>query len=298
MRITQSILQRTALGSMQSSQRQIAVAQQKVATGLRVQKASDDPVAAAGAMQADGSLRALDQYRRNIQSAQSRTHVEESALDSLQTLLVRAKELALGQGSDTASAATRAVTRQEVDRILEEAMQLGNTRFAGTYLFGGNQAGEAPITRAPGEAPVVRDDIDPDYRHQTEIGAGQRFFVNHNARTVFGSEETSPLAALHRLSEALGQDAEAVRGSIDGLDAAFTHVQTLVGDVGARSNHLGVAEANLHALDTNLRIVRSDLVEVDLEAAITELVGRQTAYQAAMLATSRVMGMTLMDYLR
>ena len=36
----------------------------------------------------------------------------------------------------------------------------------------------------------------------------------------------------------------------------------------------------------------------DFEQAVTELVGRQTAYQAAMLATSRVMGMNLTDYLR
>ena len=36
----------------------------------------------------------------------------------------------------------------------------------------------------------------------------------------------------------------------------------------------------------------------DFEQAVTELVGRQTAFQAAMLATSRVMGMNLADYLR
>jgi len=31
---------------------------------------------------------------------------------------------------------------------------------------------------------------------------------------------------------------------------------------------------------------------------VTELVGRQTAFQAAMLATSKVIGMNLTDYLR
>jgi flagellin-like hook-associated protein FlgL len=37
---------------------------------------------------------------------------------------------------------------------------------------------------------------------------------------------------------------------------------------------------------------------VDQEKAITDLVTRQTAYQSAMLATSRVLGMTLTDYLK
>jgi len=40
------------------------------------------------------------------------------------------------------------------------------------------------------------------------------------------------------------------------------------------------------------------LSEVDQEKAITDLVSRQTAYQSAMLATSRVIGLTLTDYLR
>jgi len=75
-------------------------------------------------------------------------------------------------------------------------------------------------------------------------------------------------------------------------------VQNLIGDAGARSNHLRLATSNLEALEINLRTFKSDLEEVDLEKAITDLVGRQTAYQAAMMATSRVMGMTMMDYLR
>ena len=35
-----------------------------------------------------------------------------------------------------------------------------------------------------------------------------------------------------------------------------------------------------------------------MEKAITEMVARQTAYQAAMLASSRVMGLSLTEYLR
>jgi len=38
--------------------------------------------------------------------------------------------------------------------------------------------------------------------------------------------------------------------------------------------------------------------EVDAAEAFTEAVARQTAYQAAMLASSRVMGLSLADYLR
>jgi flagellar hook-associated protein 3 FlgL len=302
MRITQNILQRTALGSMQQNMRQIAVAQQRVMTGLRVQKASDDPGAAAGSMQAGGSLRALEQYRRNIQSAESRTDAEEHALARTTDVLMRVKELAVSQGGDTASAASRATARAEVAQLIEELVSVGNTQFAGSYIFGGNRSDTPPISWVEDEGvrrPVVNPAIDGDFVHETEVGAGQLFKVNHNAQTVFGDEATSPLAALRRLADGLASDdGETIRASIAGIDASFNHTQNLLGDVGARGNHLRMSAVNLDALETNLRIFKSDLVEVDLEKAVTELIGRQTAYQAAMLATSRVMGMTLMDYLR
>jgi flagellin-like hook-associated protein FlgL len=43
---------------------------------------------------------------------------------------------------------------------------------------------------------------------------------------------------------------------------------------------------------------KSNLEDVDYETAITQLMSRQNAYQAAMMATSKVIGLTLTDYLR
>ena len=42
---------------------------------------------------------------------------------------------------------------------------------------------------------------------------------------------------------------------------------------------------------------RSDLRDVEVEKAMLDLVGRQTLYQAAMAATTRVLGLSLADYL-
>jgi flagellin-like hook-associated protein FlgL len=45
-------------------------------------------------------------------------------------------------------------------------------------------------------------------------------------------------------------------------------------------------------------VFRSNLQELDLEEAVTHLVARQNAYQAALLTTSRLMNLSLADYLR
>ncbi len=75
-------------------------------------------------------------------------------------------------------------------------------------------------------------------------------------------------------------------------------VQALVGDVGARQNRVDSLTAGFDVLQQQLESRKADLREVDIEQAITDMLSKQSAYQAAMLAASKVMGMSLTDYLR
>jgi flagellar hook-associated protein 3 FlgL len=299
MRITQNMMHTGALAKYQQNLRQIDAAQQRVGTGLRILKASDDPAGTSMVMQAGSSLRALEQYHRNVQSSRTRVDAEEASLNQLGDLLVRAKELALAQGSDTADADTRRTAQAEIKQLLHFAVQLANTQVSGSHIFGGKNAGEPPVSWLdPDIEPpsVTLDALDPGH-HRAEIAAGTFLQTSSNAHDVFTT--TGIFDALWNLSQALGaNDGEGTRATITALDEGFGHVQSLIGDVGARATQLQVTAANLDALEINLRTLKADLEEADFEKAVTELVSRQTAFQAAMLAASRVMGMTLADYLR
>ena len=50
-------------------------------------------------------------------------------------------------------------------------------------------------------------------------------------------------------------------------------------------------------LELTLQSFRSELRDTEIDKAMVELVGRQTLYQAAMSATSRVLGLSLANYL-
>jgi flagellin-like hook-associated protein FlgL len=78
--------------------RHMLESQETAATGKRIRAASDDPVGASALMQADGLLRALEPYKRNIGNATSRVNAEEGALDSPTQLLEWAKELGVSSG--------------------------------------------------------------------------------------------------------------------------------------------------------------------------------------------------------
>lgn len=292
-RITNSILQRTSLAGIQHNLREVQRAADRAVSGSRIRAASDDPGAAGTVLRTDGQIRALDQYRRNIGAARTRLTMEETVLDQVTDLLSRARELAMREGSGTASTMTRQIAGEEAERLLETAIQLGNTRFEGIYLFGGDYADEPPIA----DDGTISTDRPPVGSHETEVGAGQVVRANHDGKEVFG--DSGVIAALKALADALAaDDPDAVRAAGDAASDALDQVQVLLGDVGARVIRLDIAESNIEALDTNLRTFRSDLTEVEFEEAMTELVGRQTALQAAFVATSRIIQTTLTDYLR
>jgi flagellar hook-associated protein 3 FlgL len=74
-------------------------------------------------------------------------------------------------------------------------------------------------------------------------------------------------------------------------------VQSLIGAQGARINEMETAERNLAQMELNLVAFRSDLRDTEVDKAMVELVGKQTLYQAAMSATSRILGLSLANYL-
>lgn len=296
MRITNQTIQQRTLQSLQQNLRQVDEAQRRVSTGLRLEKASDDPTGASASMRARGEIRAVEQYRRSIDDATFRGRTEEGVLNQLTDVLSRAHSVAVAQATDTSDAYTRARAKTEIDGLLRHAVQLGNTQFNGGYLFGGVNAATRPYEIVEG-ALLGFTSTTPTGEHQAEVSAGRRIPTSHDGVQVF--EASGVLASLADLSRALGtNDRDGIATALTAVDAAFDQVQDLTVETGSRLNQLDVTRSSLDTVEINLLTLKANIEEVDFEEAVTKLVSHQTTMQAAMLATSRVMGLTLTDYLR
>jgi flagellar hook-associated protein 3 FlgL len=292
LRITNSVLAKEALSGFQAQMRALDQARREATTGIRVSRPSDDPVAVAGIMRSASGLRALEQYQRNLGAAQSRLEVEDSALGELTDVLTRAKELAISQASDNASASTRETTAKEILTLVDFVTDLANTQVSGSYIFGGQYADSPPFQGGASD-----QDRPPSGSFQVEVGTSQFVDTNHSAQEIFIDSDV--VDSLRDLATALqADDSVAIQATIPRLDSAFDEVQNLVGDLGARMNLLEVASSNLDSLEVNLQTFRSSLEDADLTEAVTRLVERQGALEAAMLANSKILNLTITDYLR
>jgi len=302
MRITNNLIVRGQLAALQANAQALDKAQRKVTTGLRIAKMSDDPVGGDGVMLSASGLRAVEQYRRNVGQAQSRIDLQDKVLGQVTNLLTRAKELGISQADSLSSPATRAVASRELEEIFEQLVALGSTRFGAEYLFGGETSDVAPFATSGTGAALDFTQTGGAGARAIEIGAGRRFTPNHDGAAAF--VDSGVLAAVRDLARVTAADSVSTDTSLDltaalgRLDGAFDQVQALIGETGARANSLEMTVSNLDAFEGNLKVLKSDLEDADFEAAVTELVTRQTAYQSAMLASSKVLGLNLTDYLR
>lgn len=243
-------------------------------------------------MQSSSGLRALEQYQRNLTSAQSRLAVEDSVLAQITDALTRAKELAVSQAGDTASAQTRQVTGAEVERLVDFVKDLANTQLAGAYVFGGQYADSAPY-----QGGALDPARPPTGAFQVEVGTQLFVDTNHSAQEIF--VDTDVVDGLQALADAMNtDDVVGIRDAMVRVDSATNDVQTITGDLGGRINQLDVAMTNLESLEVNLQTFRSDLQDADMAEAVTRLVDRQSSFEAAMLANSKILNLTLTDYLR
>lgn len=290
MRVTNNMRQAQVLRDLQGKMAQMAQAQEQVSTGKRFSRASEDPVAAGRVLRADQALRGITQYRRNSTSVRARVDAEEATLDQLTDLLTRAKELGISQGSDTASPASRQDTAAEVDRLIEQTIQLGNTKVGDEYLFGGHQTTTLPF-QADGTY------LGDDGARQAEIAEGYVITANHTGRELLST--SGVVASLTALRDALRAGTGAgVAGTVPGLDSAFGNVQVLLAETGARSRQLDTAGENLTASESSLTVGKVADQGITLEEATIHMMSVQTSLQAALSSTSRMLTLSLTDYLR
>lgn len=141
MRVSTSQIYSIVNIGMSNAQTAINKTQEQMSTGKRVLSPADDPVAATTILQLNAELSRVQQYTKNIDSGSNSLNLEETALQSVVSLIQRMQELAVYAGN------TAVLTRNdyqalasEVESRTQELLNLQNTRNAsGQYIFSGYQ---------------------------------------------------------------------------------------------------------------------------------------------------------------
>jgi len=274
--------------------------QTRLSTGTRIDRSSEDPVAAS-------RLRSLGRADRlgaidasNAARAKDGLTLTAGSLAAVAQDMGRVRELALWAGTETLSANQRASIGQEIAQLRLTILANVNARdVTGQPLFAGEAGGPAYQLDAAGNAiyagTAVSGEIALGEGQSVTRGVTGPEFVGFSS----GGNTSDIFAMLKSLGDALqggsADPAAAATAALSDLDAALdglTRTQTIVG---TRLAWIETVQDRQVAQSENRASETADVGGVDLATTIAELQQKLTVLEASQAGFSRLSSLSLFD---
>ncbi|MDR0303263.1 MAG: hypothetical protein LBH98_00600 [Chitinispirillales bacterium] len=252
-------LQKTLTGSVEQTNKKLSSVLEKLATGQRINRASDD---AAGLAVAEGLItqtRGFKMAMRNTEDGVSALNISDGASNETTAILQRQRELAVQARNATLSDNERQALDKEFQQLTQEMDRISNvTNFNKQELTNGQGLGAGGA--------------------QLQVGANEGEMVAVPGMDISVS--------------ALGISGSSIN-SISGADMAITAIDSALGvvnqqrsDVGAMTNRLESTIRNLQTADVNTTAAQSIIRDQDMALGIAEMVKNQVLGKSGINAFS------------
>ncbi len=237
----------------------------KLATGRRINKASDGPAALVLGTRLESDASTLRKSLENIQSSVSMVKVAGGSLGHISKMLSRASELALQSSNTSLKDSSRSVLNSEFNSIKNEINRIAQvTEFNGQKLIDGGLA--------------------PNSSNQVNIqvgipgNAGDQISLNviqGSSTTDLGLENTD-ISTQANASNALA----AIDNAMNLVTANQAGVGAFVGRLSQASSHLGISIENLTS-------AASSVMDLDYASETSSFSQNQILQNASLMATAQ-----------
>ena len=182
-RISTNQMHQGAMDAMSRQYGKLSRTQQQVATGQKIFKPSEDPVAASRVVNLKDTLASIEQQQSNINSARARITLAEGVLNNVVESLHRVRELTVQANNDSQNESTRLFIADEVKQIQDSILNLANTTDSNNeFLFSGALTRFKPFSR--NEAGGFEYNGDESHR-EVSISRSRRLAVDIPGSEIF-----------------------------------------------------------------------------------------------------------------
>jgi flagellar hook-associated protein 3 FlgL len=268
---------------------------EQLSSGKRVNRPSDDPAAAASEVLNQDQQSQVDQFLQSTTSLNGMFQTADSALASTLTALNQAVSLGAEGANGTLSPSNLQTIAASVQGVLGQVLQMANTSYQGSYIFGGTATTSVPFSNAAGG--VVYNG-NSGLNHAT-IADGRSIQTNVSGSQLFMQPGSDVIGSLQQLITALqGGDSTAISSATTSVSNALNYLSSQRLFYTNAMSQVGDEQINLGQQNTNLKAQENALVGADMTQAALAVTQAQTANQAVLAATARVLPISLLDYLK
>jgi flagellar hook-associated protein 3 FlgL len=297
MRVSNTIIYDTIKLRLSRITEQLNKANTIVATGKRILRLSDDPVGLAQGLNIKSALSNIEQMGRNITMGKSWLAASESAMSQVQDVISEAKTLCVQMANSGIDASERWSAAETVQNLLEELVSLANTEVNGRYIFAGFETDTAPFSLESDNSVTYHGD---NNAFTVKIGKDATVQVGSDGEAVFGTlgQPDDVFRAFDELKTHLeNNDISGIQAGMSDLDSRFDHVASKISDIGSKMLRMEMKENIFQDLDLTNTERLSTIEDADITEAILDLQAKELAYQAALSSASKVLQMSLLDYM-
>ncbi len=297
MRITFNTQFRDTMRNLAEAADAVVEAQRQVSSGKRVERASDDPAAAAGGLANRAELATVMRYEKAADSVYSRLTVIDTVLSDVVSKLTAAQSAVMSAQGSVATPAQREAAAQDLEGIRSAIVDDFNTSFGGAFLFAGARSTAAPYTvAADGTVSAYAGstaEVEVDINRQSAVS------VVLSGDTIAQGSATSDVFQV--LTDAIAAvragDTDALNVAIGGLKDAFARATTAQSRVGSDMRSIDGEKVRLEEMRIAAMSRMSHFEDANMAEAVSSMTRADTAYQAALGAIASANRLSLLDYL-
>jgi flagellin len=286
MRINHNIPSMVTQGSLYQVNREMSKSLEKLSTGLRINRASDDAAGLGVSENLRTQVSGTAQASKNAQDGIAALTIAEGAANEVSGILQRMRELAVQSSNDTLTSTERSYTESEFQALTSEIDRIAKvTNYNRQELlstvagrFGNGAAGSVLWIDANNTVGTDSITITIDTLTTSALSLS-------NAAGTSVTHLTSQVASV---------------SAISALDFAINSVNTMRSDMGAYINRLEHAINNLAISNTNQQSAESLIRDVDFATETSQFTRNQILTQSAtaMLAQANQLPQSVLTLLR
>lgn len=236
----------------------------RLSSGMRINTASDDAAGLGISENLKSDLRSLAQAQRNANDGVSMSQVAEGAMNEMQGIVTRMRELGVQSANQTLGTNERGYIATEFGQLRSEINRISSvTEFNGQKLIDGSaSAGLA-------------------------LQVGKNNSANDRISIVITKLNASTLGSTLHINSISLSSMTGARNALAMFDKAITQLSTARSKLGAVQNRMNVTISNLSVAQENLSAANSRIRDVDVASESSQLTKSQILSQAGLAVLSQ-----------
>lgn len=293
MRVTNTMLANNINASLFRQTELMYRTQERIATGKKINRPSDDPVGMTSALGYRNSISNIDQYNDNITKGKMHIETMDQVLEMVEGFLRGAKDIAFDDAPDR-----RLNLAENVATIRDQVLELCNYEIDGDYIFSGHVTDTPPF-----DWDATNTFIEYNGSNNSKaviIGRSTQIDIAADGEDIFQN-----VAVADIFDELIDLEADLIAGipaditsHINPLERAIEQLDIVRAKNASVYNQMEATENHYSYFKLNLQDLLSRTEDADIAESIVSFKAQEAAYESTLATSSMIMQKSLIDFLR